>query len=101
MIENELEQRPVIVAIAGSNGAGKSTFYPTYLQKTNLRFINADVIAKRREIDAYAFGRGASGDSCHAASQAISLFAPSSSFVSLSPQSAPTSIHAHTLLSQR
>lgn len=54
MFEDELSQRPVIVAIAGSNGAGKSTFYTTYWKQTNLPFINADVIANARGIDAYA-----------------------------------------------
>jgi predicted ABC-type ATPase len=37
--------RPVVVAIAGSNGAGKSTFFHAHLAGTGLRFINADLIA--------------------------------------------------------
>jgi predicted ABC-type ATPase len=48
-----LEQRPIVIAIAGSNGAGKSTFYESFLAKSGLRFVNADEIAKRLDIDAY------------------------------------------------
>jgi len=47
-------QRPLLIALAGSNGAGKSTFYKTYLQQLGLQFINADVIAKELNLDAYA-----------------------------------------------
>jgi predicted ABC-type ATPase len=36
---------PVLVFLAGSNGAGKSTFFKDYLQPLGLRFINADEIA--------------------------------------------------------
>lgn len=49
-----LDQRPVIVAIAGPNGAGKSTFYHAHLKPIALRFLNADVVAKELNIDAYA-----------------------------------------------
>ncbi len=48
-----LEQRPVIVAVAGSNGAGKTTFFNTQLADTGLRFINADEIALELGVDAY------------------------------------------------
>lgn len=47
-------QRPLLIALAGSNGAGKSTFYKTYLQQLGLQFINADAIAKELNLDAYA-----------------------------------------------
>jgi len=47
-------QRPLLIALAGPNGAGKSTFYKTYLQQLGLQFINADVIAKELNLDAYA-----------------------------------------------
>ncbi len=40
-----LDNRPIVIAIAGSNGAGKSTFYHSYLSHTDLRFINADDLA--------------------------------------------------------
>ena len=48
------DQRPLLIALAGANGAGKSTFYKTYLQQLGLQFINADVIAKELNLDAYA-----------------------------------------------
>ena len=40
-----LDRRPIIIAIAGSNGAGKSTFYDAFLADSGLRFVNADAIA--------------------------------------------------------
>lgn len=48
-----LEQRPIIVAIAGSNGAGKSTFFETFLAQTGLRFINADILGECLQITTY------------------------------------------------
>ena len=53
MIEHPLDRRPVIVAIAGSNGAGKTTFFHSHLQEAGLRFINADDIARELDISAY------------------------------------------------
>ena len=50
---NFLEERPIIVAIAGSNGAGRSTFYYSHLANTSLRFINADDLARELDIGAY------------------------------------------------
>lgn len=50
----QLEKRPVIVAITGSNGAGRSTFYTSFLGDCGLRFVNADDIARDLEIDAYS-----------------------------------------------
>jgi len=41
-----LDQRPVIMALAGSNGAGKTTFYHAHFQPAGLRFVNADVLAR-------------------------------------------------------
>lgn len=52
-----LNQRPLIVAVSGSNGAGKSTFYQAHLKPAGLRFINADVIASELEMESYAAGR--------------------------------------------
>jgi predicted ABC-type ATPase len=40
-----LDRRPLIIALAGSNGAGKSTFYDSYLADGGLRFINADELS--------------------------------------------------------
>jgi len=36
---------PVLLMLAGSNGAGKSTFHDNYLAELRLPFVNADVIA--------------------------------------------------------
>lgn len=48
-----LDQRPVIVALAGSNGAGKTTFYHAHLQPSGLRLVNADILARELGVDAY------------------------------------------------
>lgn len=40
-----LDRRPIIIALAGSNGAGKSTFYESYLADSCLRFVNADELS--------------------------------------------------------
>ena len=48
-----LDRRPIIVAIAGSNGAGKSTFYHAHFAETDLRYINADDLAAELKIDPY------------------------------------------------
>ena len=50
-------KRPVVVALAGPNGAGKTTFYHSHLKPSALRFLNADVLAKELDIDAYAAAR--------------------------------------------
>lgn len=50
---SRFDQRPLIIAITGPNGAGKSTFYFSHLQQTALRFVNADVLARELELDAY------------------------------------------------
>lgn len=52
-----LDQRPVIVAIAGPNGAGKSTFYHAHIRPAGLRFVNADVLARRLAMEPYAAAR--------------------------------------------
>ncbi|MFA9197704.1 MAG: zeta toxin family protein [Aliarcobacter sp.] len=49
-----LDHRPVIVALAGSNGAGKTTFYHAHLLSAGLRFINADVLARELSLSSYA-----------------------------------------------
>ena len=48
-----LDKRPVIVALAGSNGAGKTTFYHAHLQPSALRLLNADILARELGVDAY------------------------------------------------
>jgi predicted ABC-type ATPase len=37
---------PVLIVLAGSNGAGKTTFYELYLELLGLPFVNADRIAQ-------------------------------------------------------
>ena len=54
-----LDQRPLIVALAGSNGSGKTTFYHAHLQPSGLRFINADVLARELDLDPYAAAKAA------------------------------------------
>jgi predicted ABC-type ATPase len=44
----------IIIAIAGSNGAGKSTFFDAYLADSCLYFVNADQLALSLELDPYA-----------------------------------------------
>lgn len=48
-----LNDRPIIVAIAGSNGAGKTTFFESHLTDTGLRFVNADVLAAELNLKPY------------------------------------------------
>jgi len=52
-----LDQRPIVIAVAGPNGAGKSTFYHAHLKPSALRFVNADVLAREMDLDAYAAAR--------------------------------------------
>jgi predicted ABC-type ATPase len=39
-------EKPVVVVLAGSNGAGKTTFYELYLERLGLPFVNPDRIAQ-------------------------------------------------------
>jgi len=48
-----LDKRPIVIVLAGSNGAGKSTFYESFLADSGLRFINADVLAQSLSVNAY------------------------------------------------
>jgi len=45
-----LLERPIVIAVAGSNGAGKSTFFASHLADAGLRFIKAGVLAAERDI---------------------------------------------------
>lgn len=47
------DDRPTIIALAGSNGAGKSTFYETQLAYLGWPFVNADLLAKELNLDPY------------------------------------------------
>lgn len=53
-MKHRLDLRPIVVALAGQNGAGKTTFYKAYLKASGLRFVNADEIARDLRADAYA-----------------------------------------------
>jgi predicted ABC-type ATPase len=48
-----LDKRPVMVVLAGSNGAGKTSFYHAHLQPSALRLVNADILARELGVDAY------------------------------------------------
>ncbi|WP_442510485.1 zeta toxin family protein [Novipirellula sp. SH528] len=48
-----LDTRPIVIALAGSNGAGKSTFFAAHLADSGLRFVNADEIAGQLAIGPY------------------------------------------------
>jgi predicted ABC-type ATPase len=52
-VTHPFDARPIVVVIAGPNGAGKSTFYEAFLSGTDLRFVNADNIARLMNIGAY------------------------------------------------
>ena len=54
-----LDQRPIVVALTGSNGAGKTTFFEAHLSDCGLRFVNADILAYELELDAYDGARAA------------------------------------------
>ncbi len=55
-----LETRPIVIALAGSNGAGKSTFFAVHLADCGLRFVNADEIAAELTIGPYEAAEAAS-----------------------------------------
>jgi predicted ABC-type ATPase len=48
-----LDKRPIVIALAGSNGAGKSTFYESFLADSGLRFVNADMLSVSLNVSAY------------------------------------------------
>jgi predicted ABC-type ATPase len=56
-----LTRRPIVVALAGPNGAGKSSFYRAYLRPSGLRFVNADVLSRDLQVDAYQAAKVADG----------------------------------------
>ena len=58
-MNSPLDRRPLIVAVAvaGSNGAGKTTFYQSHLKSAGRRFINADAIASELDMEPYAAAR--------------------------------------------
>lgn len=50
-MSSAFDARPIIVVIAGSNGAGKTTFYHAQLAAVPLRFVNADDMARELELE--------------------------------------------------
>jgi predicted ABC-type ATPase len=52
-VERALDRRPIVIALAGANGAGKSTFYHAHLKAAGLRFVNADVLARELRMGSY------------------------------------------------
>jgi predicted ABC-type ATPase len=52
-VTSPFDARPLIVAIAGSNGAGKSTFFNAHLASAGLRFVNADDLARELKLGPY------------------------------------------------
>lgn len=52
-----LDDRPIMIAIAGSNGAGKTTFYEAHLKKTGLPLVNADRLAAEFDLAPYEAAR--------------------------------------------
>lgn len=48
-----LDDRPIIIALAGSNGAGKTTFFQSHLANTGLRFVNADDLGRELNVAPY------------------------------------------------
>lgn len=55
-----LDRRPIVVALAGANGAGKTTFYHVHLADSGLHFVNADVLAGELGLTAYEAADAAS-----------------------------------------
>lgn len=49
-----LDDRPIMVAIAGSNGAGKTTFYHAHVEPTGLPLVNADRLAGELDLPPYS-----------------------------------------------
>lgn len=47
LLGHRSDPAPLLIMLAGSKGAGKSTFYEAYLRSLNLPFVNADRIASQ------------------------------------------------------
>ncbi len=53
MDHSAFDARPIIVAIAGPNGAGRTTFFHAHLAAAALRFVNADRLSTELGLDPY------------------------------------------------
>ena len=73
MVSNDSDEVPTLIALAGSNGAGKSTFYETHLASLGWPFVNADVLSKDLGIDAYAAAEVARQQRCDLVRQRTSF----------------------------
>jgi predicted ABC-type ATPase len=51
------DRRPAVVAIAGPNGGGKTTFFHSHLAVAGLRFVNADVLGAELAVKPYEAAR--------------------------------------------
>ncbi len=54
---NFLDERPIAICLAGSNGAGKSTFHARFLAESGLCFVNADQFGKESGLAPYEAAR--------------------------------------------
>ena len=52
-----LDDRPIMVAIAGSNGAGKTTFYQAHIEPAGLPLVSADRLASEFDLLPYPAAR--------------------------------------------
>ena len=52
-----LDDRPVLVAVAGPDGAGKTTFCQAHLRASGLLFVNADALARELDLGVYEAAR--------------------------------------------
>lgn len=64
---------PRLVVLAGPNGAGKSTFYDVFLAGSPLPFLNADLFAARRGVEALEALRILDGVRDHFIEQGLSF----------------------------
>lgn len=55
----ELDRRPILVAVAGPNGSGKTTFYHSHIAHAALRWVNADELARELNLEPYAAAKAA------------------------------------------
>ena len=47
------DARPILVAVVGPDGAGKTAFHHAHLEPAGLRFVNADVLARELGLSPY------------------------------------------------
>jgi len=69
MKASPFDQRPLVVALAGSNGAGKTTFYHVHLRPAGLRFVNADLLARELDLEPYSAAKVADALRCELVNQ--------------------------------